>query len=466
MTFWTSAIALRDDAAVDVTDRFARDVRGRRYVQCARSEWHQIGHLVAAVGLDGGSSRGNLATFGAAVVVGTVRLDNRDAIVRSVEDCNPHATDLELVLRWLTPHLGCSDRTESHNAGSVQAALRSLLGDFAFVAWHPVTRRLIAARDAFGVKKLFCAIRAGTSAAFSSRAELLSNDETSDVYNVGYLVGLLSEQRFEGRFGVADNGGGPLDTRFGRTAFAGVRAVPAGGVVTIDTGQPHLTTFWSAGDVVRSDEVRVANRCSTRERIDTFRSLLLDAVRLRLDDPARTWSHLSGGLDSSSVVCVAEHLARAGAIDTGLGGTISFVEPAVTAADERVFSNAVVRKYAVRNHTVPHVAGWRDAIIGAPRFDQPNQSHLIAVRDAAAATIIRGAGGSTLLTGSGGDQLLLTTMFFFADEIFRGRVVSAVRENGPLGGTGPGVVLGARLQERRAPAAPRRCAPLPHATRQ
>jgi asparagine synthase (glutamine-hydrolysing) len=441
MSFWTCAIELGGAAGAKCAERFRRDLGAHRYVRSASTQWYDLGPFAAAVGSENGSSRGALATVGPAVAVGTVRLDNRDEIARLLGSRGylNDVPDLELVLRWLIPYLGNVANPESTAVGhhvrhadskaNLRTALRALLGDFAFVAWHPMTRRLITARDAFGVKKLFCAIGGGTSAAFGSRAELLARNDTGDAYDLRYLVGLLSEQRFEEQFGLAAAHSAANGTDFERTAFAGVNAVPAAGLLTVDDDVQHLTRYWSAYDVMGSGlGGRADSEHSPRDRVAAFRSLLLDAVRVRLDRPLHTWSHLSGGLDSSSVVCVAEHLARGGAIANGLAGTISFVEPAVTAADERVFSDAVVRKYAVPNRTIPHVAGWREAVVAPPLFDQPNQSHLIAVRDLAAARIVREAGGSILLTGSGGDQLLLTTMFFFADQIARGQIVAAVRE--------------------------------------
>ncbi len=160
-----------------------------------------------------------------------------------------------------------------------------------------------------------------------------------------------------------------------------------------------------------------------------MRQLLIDAVRTCVTDGPRTWAHLSGGLDSSSVVSTAQWLASNGVIPHGLEGTVSFIDQIGTAADERRYSDAVVAHYGVRNQQVPHQLDRWALLDDPPRFDQPGVcSYSVADRDQCVVNVVTNAGSSTLLTGSGGDNLFLGTMFFFADWVARGRISDAIRE--------------------------------------
>ncbi|MGH7447910.1 MAG: hypothetical protein ACRELT_10150, partial [Longimicrobiales bacterium] len=96
----------------------------------------------AAVALDRpGQHRRLLGRFGNLIGAGDVRLDNRAEIAALAGvHANDH-DDLELVL-------GALDRRG-------EGCIPRLLGDFAFVCWDARAQKLLAVRDAFGVKPLF-----------------------------------------------------------------------------------------------------------------------------------------------------------------------------------------------------------------------------------------------------------------------------------------------------------------------
>ena len=63
-----------------------------------------------------------------------------------------------------------------------------------------------------------------------------------------------------------------------------------------------ITRYWGLPAVEEAQEY------SPREAADRFRDLFRDAVRIRLRSDVAIGSCLSGGLDSSSIVCVANDL--------------------------------------------------------------------------------------------------------------------------------------------------------------
>lgn len=351
--------------------------------------WQCFGPVAVLTGWDDPWGAPMVATHGENVAVGMVRLDNRDELVHWTGAIEPGLSDLELVLRAVA----------MHGTKHVPA----MLGDFAFVVWRGSTSSIIAAVDAFAVKTLFYAER-GNVLAFASRAEPLA---LGDDYDRQYLAERVAMC---------------IPTP-GLTAFAGVRAVSAGHLLAASGGEPAVRRYWSAHDFTTNEswvrrEQEAAERC---------RDLLAESVRLRLGGEGETWAELSGGLDSSSVVSVAQWLLQRGRVPHGLAGTVSYVETGGTGADERMYSDAVAAAWGLRNEKIIDAPTWHDDEYAPPLLDRPGDLALYP-RTQRLCAIVRGAGGKVLLTGIGGDNLFLGTMFFFADWLARGRVLRAVRE--------------------------------------
>lgn len=371
---------------------FRAALRGAPYCKDHALQWVATDGLIAAVGPEHGACPPAISRSGAVTVVGVARLDNRPDILAWLGDVDPSISDLAL-------------------AGHVAlrrgvAGVGRLLGDFAFAVWEADTRTLIAARDTFGVKQLYYANPSPGVVTFSSRAELLAQ---GDDYNVEYLACWISYC--------------PPDPT--STVYPRVSALPAATVLRFDHGLPRTTCYWNAFDA----QARGGAFGTEREQCEAVRELLIEAVRARLTDGPHTWSHLSGGLDSSSVVSIAQWLASKGAVRHGLAGTVSFIDTIGTAADEGVYSDAVVSQYGIRNEKIPHQLDRREILADLPRGDQPADcSYSVAGRDQRVAEIVGREDGSVLLTGIGGDNLFLGTMFFFADWLVSGNVVGVVRE--------------------------------------
>jgi asparagine synthase (glutamine-hydrolysing) len=370
---------------------FRAAVRGAPYCRDHALHWVTTDGLIAVVGPEHGACPPAIVRLGPVTVVGMARVDNRAEVLKLLGEADPGISDLALV-------------------GQVAlrrgvAGVARLLGDFAFVVWEADTRTLIAARDTFGVKQLYYAAPSPGVVTFSSRAELLAQ---GDDYNIAYLAAWVSY----------------CGVRPGHTAFRGVAAVPAASVVHWKDVVPVVSGYWNAFDAQAGGQVPG----SEAEQCERFRALLLESVLIRLPCQSPGWSYLSGGLDSSSVVSSAQWMTEQGS-GPGLAGTITFTDPIGSAADERVYSDAVVDRYGLRNVTIPHQLDRSGLIADPPRYDQPGYAaYSVAVRDRCVADTLRHSQASVLLTGMGGDNLVLGTMFFFADWLAKGHVWRAFRE--------------------------------------
>jgi len=371
---------------------FRAALRRAPYCKDHALQWVATDGLIAAVGPEHGACPPAISRSGAVTVVGVARLDNRPDILAWLGDVDPSISDLAL-------------------AGQVAlrrgvAGVGRLLGDFAFVVWEADTRTLIAARDTFGVKQLYYANPSPGIVTFSSRAELLAQ---GDDYDLEYIAAWIAY----------------CGVRSGHTVFRAVHALPAASVLGWNRTVPVLSSYWNPFDAQACHQKSVPES----EQCDAFRTLLVEAVLRRLPDGLPTWSYLSGGLDSSSVVSTAQWLAERGTARNGLSGTITFVDPIDSAANERLYSDAVVAHYHLRNIQIPHQLDRRELLARPPLFDQPaNAAYGVAVRDGHAVGALQRAGASVLLTGMGGDNLVLGTMFFFADWIATGHIGKAIHE--------------------------------------
>ena len=240
----------------------------------------------------------------ALAIVADARLDGLAALCGALGVPPP---DRAWHLREGAPHAPAANerprpRALSGDAGLIRRAwLRwgqecptHLLGDYAFAIWDVGRRRLFCARDHIGAKPLYYA-RTARGFAFASAVEgVLAAPGVSDELDEGRVVAHLT-------------GIGSAATH--RTFFKDVRKLPPGGSIVVagsaDAASPQR--HWRPEDV---PEPRPASDAAWAEE---FLALYREAVRDRLRGAGPVGTHLSAGLDSSSVtVLAARELKRQG----------------------------------------------------------------------------------------------------------------------------------------------------------
>jgi asparagine synthase (glutamine-hydrolysing) len=166
------------------------------------------------------------------------------------------------------------------------ACLAKLNGMFAFAVWDRETRTLFAARDRFGIKPFYWTDRDGVFA-FASEIKAL--------VQAGPPAGL-------DRQGLADY----LTFQFclgEKTLFRDVRKLPPGHSLTVAAGKPPVVKqYWDLDFTVDPSHTDAFYE-------EQLAALLEDAMRLQLRSDVPVGAHLSGGLDSSVVTCLASSLA-------------------------------------------------------------------------------------------------------------------------------------------------------------
>lgn len=256
------------------------------------------------------------------VLVADARIDNREeliAVLAPDRRNDPELTDADLILaayqRW-------GEQCPEH-----------LLGDFAFAIWDESHRRCFCARDHMGVRSLYYHRDSGRFA-FASEIKAL--------FELPWIARELDEIR------VAEHLISAFEDQ-ARTFFKGIFRLPAAHSLTVDAGSARLRRYWAL------DSQRELILSSDAEYEDAFRDLLVEAVRCRLRSAFPVGSTLSGGLDSSSITCIARDCLR----ESGAGKlhTFSAVFPSLPrqylrSIDERPFMRAVLDQGGVEAHEV------------------------------------------------------------------------------------------------------------------
>jgi asparagine synthase (glutamine-hydrolysing) len=205
-----------------------------------------------------------------------------------------------------------------------------LLGDFAFAIWDRRKQLLFCARDHVGVKPFYYYLSDRVFAFASEIEALLCVPEVPRRLNEVRVADLL-----------VHNVGEKTATFYEET----LRLTPAHGMV-VGREKISIAPYWALDP---SREVRLR---SDGEYAEAFYEVFAEAVRCRLRSAFPVGSELSGGLDSSSVACVArELLAKEGG--TRRLHTLSAVYKEAPESDESDFIDAVLGKGGFESHKVP-----------------------------------------------------------------------------------------------------------------
>ncbi len=321
------------------------------------------------------------------VAAGDVRLDNRAEVASWAGAVAADASDLDVLAAAI-------DRRGAE-------IIPRVLGDFGFVFWDARAQKLVAARDAFGVKPLYYR-REGDYLLVASRLGPLTGAEALDQeFLADLLIGLPSASP--------------------RTAWSGTFAVEAGSLLVQRGSVTAQTRYWDAAAFEPTANL------ATTDATEQFRTHFFHAVDQRIDTGAPTWAQLSGGLDSSAVICAAER-ARGNSGHARLGGTITVVD-SLGDGDERVFSDAVLAQHPLRNELVRDYWPWRDDQgWGPPRTDEPSPLFPFYLRDQRMVDTVKQAGARVLLSGLGSDHYLFGTLNYMADLVAAGSWRDAASE--------------------------------------
>ena len=280
--------------------------------------------------------------------------------------------------------------------------LDELRGMFAIALWDARERRLVLARDPFGIKPLLYALNDRRLAFASELRSLLA------------LPGLSRELDFDAleTYLTVNSVLSP------RTIVRSVRRLPAGHLLVADPGGVTIERYARPLPVAAAD-VRGG---SARELADETRERLRDSVAAHLVADVPVGVLLSGGLDSGVITALAaQHGERLKTFTVGFADEPSF--------DERGRARTVAERYGTDHHELviePAHADLLPAVVAAldePRGDATALPYWLAAR-------LTSQHVKVVLSGEGGDELFGGYPTYVADRYAR-------RLDGPLRALAP-----------------------------
>lgn len=276
-----------------------------------------------------------------------------------------------------------------------KSCLNRFNGMFAFVLYDCLERKLFAARDRFGVKPLYYWYSPCGFLAFASEVKQFT-------VLPGWRAVLNGQRAYDFLcWGIADHSSDIL--------FSGVSQFQGGEYVECNVNDIERRL-----PIGRWYHLAAQNfEGSLNDATDIFKNLFSDSIKLRLRADVPIGTGLSGGLDSSSIVCLVNNLLHE-RDSRALQKTFSACTT-IKSFDEREFIDEVVRHTGVSAHyTYPSVDDLRDTLqLLIWHHDEPFFSTSVyaewCVFKLAAQT-----GVKVTLDGHGSDELLAGYHCFFS----------------------------------------------------
>jgi asparagine synthase (glutamine-hydrolysing) len=328
-------------------------------------------------------------SFGAdSVITYDGRLDNREDLLHVLgPNLNGSATDVAVAAaafeRWGTD------------------AFAKLIGDWALSIWNARQQELLLARDFVGIKHLYYYI-ASNLAIWCSHLEPLARcgDQFSvcDEYVAGYLA-LWPDAEL--------------------TPYCAIRCVGPGKWVRLSDRRATSCQYW------RSSARRKIRYRTDGEYEEHFRHLFRQSVRRRLRTDSPVLAELSGGLDSSAIVCMADDIRSREGQQIPRVRTLSYYDFNEPSEDDHIYFEKVEKKRGSVGFHIDLGSSRTTLAIEAGSFPLAPGLELSGDLKAARSQIVHSHGFRVTLAGVGGDELLgqaLDPRVLLADMLITGRL--------------------------------------------
>jgi asparagine synthase (glutamine-hydrolysing) len=240
------------------------------------------------------------------VVVFDGRLDNHNDLAHSLNIDDKGVSDSSLVLAAFA-HWG-------------ENCFSQLVGDWALALWSGTGRVLYLARDHAGTRTLFLQNANGTLR-WSTYLETFFTEGIRQPIDEEFAAAFLSSL--------------PIREL---TPYQGIRAVPPAHYLVVQndkiTKKPHWQ--WMA-----EGDIRYKSDAQYEEH---FLTLFRQSVARRAGPDTPILAELSGGMDSTSIVCMSDHIRRSAAPSAELVDTISFYDDSEPSWDEKPYFSTTEAK--------------------------------------------------------------------------------------------------------------------------
>ena len=325
------------------------------------------------------------------------RLDNREELIGQLTGrLSNKSADSEIVAaayqRWGTD------------------AFAKLIGDWALSVWDCEDQSLILAKDFIGTRHLYYSVESKQVTWCTILDPFVLFTEHQFKLEEEYIAGWLA-------FFPAPH----------LTPYVGIHSVPPSSFVRLARDRQEVSRYWTFNPARK-----IRYRTDT-EYEEHFRIVFSQSVCRRLRSDAPILAELSGGMDSSSIVCMADMiLSRAGAQAPRLD-TLSYYDESEPNWNERPYFSKVEQK---RGRTGCHIDASSDGdiesdfcgdlFVATPAH--PNPFSNVMKRTA---ELMKSGGNRVVLCGVGGDEFtggIPTCRPEIADLLVTGRLPTLTRQ--------------------------------------
>jgi asparagine synthase (glutamine-hydrolysing) len=311
-----------------------------------------------------------------AVITWDGRLDNRAELISELGgSLNRRSTDVAIV-------------AEAYDTWAVRC-FGKLTGDWALSIWNSNSRSLVLAKDPIGTRNLYYRFDNNETCWSSVLDPLVRLAGRTFALDEEYIAGWLS------MFPAAH-----------LTPWVGVHAVPPSSFVLLGPGKHVVSKYW---DFNPSNRICYKTDAEYEEH---FRTVFATSVRRRLRSDRPILAELSGGRDSSSIVCIADDIIARGAAEVPRLDTISYYDDSEPNWNERPYFTKIEEK---RGRMGCHInvgstdlEPWQEAKFSA----RPSNGHLFSVPGSSGRTsrqlkdCLTSQGNRVILSGIGGDEVM------------------------------------------------------------
>jgi asparagine synthase (glutamine-hydrolysing) len=311
----------------------------------------------------------HVSTSGA-VITWDGRLDNRRALIERLRGKVSEAlTDLEIV-------------SAAYDLWGTEM-FPQLVGDWALSLWNPKDGSLILAKDFVGTRHLYYTIEQDHVTWCSILDPLVQFSQHPLKLQEEYVAGWLC-------FFPAVH----------LTPYVGINAVPPSSFVCLVQGTRKITQYWDF-----DPSKRICYR-TDGEYEEHFRHVFSESVRRRLRSDSPVLAELSGGMDSSSIVCIADAIASSGDGMIQKPDTVSYYTDSEPNWDERPFFSKVE---ALRGRVGSHIEVRAEDAFRID-FDMtrlaatPSSGSCLSAASQSFSRLIQVNHNRSLLSGIGGDE--------------------------------------------------------------
>lgn len=329
------------------------------------------------------------------VITADARLDNRKELIDLLgpfDESGSPVSDSELILaayqKWGE---SCAER---------------LLGDFAFGIWDLRKQQVFCARDHFGVKPFYYHLSENLFAFATEIKGLLVLPEISECVN---------------EIRVAEHLANTLDYKE-MTFYRDVLRLLPGHCAVINRESKRIFSYWK---LELPPELKLK---SDGEYAEALRELFTEAVDCRLRSSVPVGTMLSGGMDSSSITCMARKLLASD--KTAQLHTFSGVFDHVKECDEREYINTVIRENSISPHFIvaDSHGPYADIDDVLKIQDEPMTSSNVYV-NWLSYKAAKAKGVKVILDGYDGDTTISHGLGYFTELGYEKRWVKLISEN-------------------------------------